>query len=336
MAEKAKKTPSAPKKKTTKTSEAIKTASEDVEEIVRNDDIKKLEEEKRIAELENKIEILEKKEKIAAEKPPRPVQTVYTSNGGGTAKILAALFAVLFIGAAASAVYFYNEANLNADCETNYKGLLSDYTELSTLYNVLSSEKASLEQDVLDLTSQKASLSAQLDDMENSNADKNVQISVLEAQVEALDEDIDTKETRITYLEIMLESCRDRISVLEDNLDACQADQEECAETVLHPCLNSYWTSNPDTNPALIEFDEEGVAVEYFYIYMCVACTDCYYTCDPCDPCDPCGHDLCGTTCCCDEGPYDAIRLKVRVTTTYDETEEEYHQSIEVISWKWV
>jgi len=343
MAEKAKKTPSAPKKKkvvskTTKSAPSKKAAVPKKTKLPVSDkevDLRKLEDEKRISELEYKLESMEKKEASATQRPPRPVQTVYKQNGGGTAKFLAALFAVLFIGAAASAVYFYNESTLNADCETNYKGLLSDYTELSTLYDVLSAEKTSLELDVSTLTLEKAALSSEIDDLENDGITKDVQITTLEAQIAELDEEIDNKEGRITYLEIMLDSCKDRNEELEDSLTTCQDGQDELEAIVLHPCIGSYWTSNPDTDPAEIEFIDDQ-AVEYFYLYLCVACTDCYSVCDPCDPCDPCA-DLCGgTSCCCNDGPFDAIRLKVRVTTTYDSVSDKYTQSIEIVSWKWV
>ncbi len=130
----------------------------------------------------------------------------------------------------------------------------------------------------------------------------------------------------------MMNSLRSQNEELGDRLELCMSENADLSSIVLHPYVGSYFTSNP------VSYTVEGdMIIEDFYIYLCVSCTDCdvcstSYCYDPCDPCNPYCDPCCTTTCCTPTGPYDAIRLTVRVTTDLDEET----QSIQVVTWKWV
>jgi hypothetical protein len=117
---------------------------------------------------------------------------------------------------------------------------------------------------------------------------------------------------------------------LINRLELCTNENADLSNLVLHPYVGSFYTSGEED----ITIDEDGIIVAEFYIYLCVSCTECdvctSYCYDPCDPCDPCSTCT-YPSCCSVDGPYDAIRLKVRVTTDLDELTQE----IEVVSWTW-
>ncbi|MHC1605711.1 MAG: hypothetical protein ACXQTP_07070 [Candidatus Methanofastidiosia archaeon] len=288
--------------------------------------------EKRIEELETKIKELEARPKVVEKSAPR--------SNGTALKIIAGLLGILFVIATAGAVYFANEARINSDCETNYKGILGDYNELSSLYNTLDTEKQSLESQVSTLNTQISALSTQLEDLRSSGIAKDADIESLEMQIDELNATLQTKENRIGYLEVMMESYKTRNDDLKDQLDACK-EENDGADITLHPYIGSMWASNPVT----LEWeDTDGdtlidKTVAYFYIYLCVTCTECDTCsyCDPCDPCYPCTP--CTHYCCASSGAtYDALRLYIKVTTDlHDESDDtDDTQSIEVVSWTWV
>ena len=292
---------------------------------------------KKIAELEKKIASLESSQK--AQKPQQPAPAPYVQGSNGSAlKIIAVLLGIFFVVSAAAAVYYANEARLNDDCQTNYKGVLGDYNELSSLYSVLNAEEASLEGQVSTLNAQIADLSSQIEGMRESGTAKDSQITsltaqlaTLEAECDELEESVATKETRITYLEVLMDSVQSQNEELASRLELCTNENADLSNLVLHPYVGSFYTSGEE---ALTIDEVTGIAVEEFYVYLCISCTECdvctSYCYDPCDPCDPCSTCT-YPSCCSTTGPYDAIRLTVRVTTDLDELTQE----LEVVSWTW-
>jgi hypothetical protein len=255
------------------------------------------------------------------------------SSNGSAIKVIAAILGILFVVATAGAVYFANEAQMNADCDDNYKELLATYNELSSSYSVALSEKQTLQNQVDSLNAQITSLSSQLEELRTSSTDKDEEIASLETQVDALSEDLaeaesdlHTKTLRVTYLETLIDSYEERNTELENQLEACLADHEELCG--LTPYIGNFWTS--PSNYVSLAPDEDDIAVKEYYIYLCVGCSSC----DVCsyNPCDPCG--ICDPVCCDYDGPWEKIRLTVRVTTDFTVGDES--QKLEIVSWKWV
>ncbi|HHN81916.1 MAG TPA: hypothetical protein ENN11_04775 [Methanomicrobia archaeon] len=223
---------------------------------------------------------------------------------------------------------------MNEDCDDNYKELLATYNELSSSYSVAMSEKQSLQNQVDSLNAQITSLSSQLEDLRASSTDKDEELTSLESQVEALTSDLEeaesdlhTKTLRVTYLETLIDSYEERNTELENQLAACLADHEELCG--LTPYIGNFWTS-PSNYVSLAPDSETDIAVREYYLYLCVGCSDCnvcsYHPCDPCGICDP--------ICCDYDGPWQKIRLTIRVTTDF--TVDDERQKVEIVSWKWV
>ncbi len=289
---------------------------------------------RKIAELERKIATLESSQKAPKSQQPAPPVYVQGSNGSAL-KVIAVLLGIFFVVSAAAAVYYANDARINDDCQTNYKGVLGDYNELSSLYSVLNAEKASLEGQVSTLNAQIADISSQIAGMRETGTAKDSQITsltaqlaALEAECEGLEDTVEAKEARITYLGVLMDSVQSQNQELAGRLELCTNENADLSNLVLHPYVGSFYTSGEER----ITIVDEKI-VEEFYIYLCVSCTECdvctSYCYDPCNPCDPCS--TCTYPCCSSTGPYDAIKLTVRVTTDLTELT----QNVTVVSWTW-